>query len=169
MSQSHALRTAASKSSTVEEGAIHHRIDELERQFEAVLSVVAPGGQEQSTVRTLPPAGSEYSAVRRVLRARRARARHFHNTLFGEPAWDMLLELYAAHLAQRRISISSLCKASETPTTTGLRWITALEQEELACRRSDPLDGRRVFIELTEKGEQAMKAFFRESFVATLG
>lgn len=98
--------------------------------------------------------------VRGILRARQERARHFPANLFADPAWDMLLDLYAAELSQRRVSVTSLCIASNVPTTTALRWITALEKARLIERRADPLDGRRYFMSLTLAATDAFKAYF---------
>ena len=105
------------------------------------------------------PAGSK--PIRRILRERTRRTQHLKASLFGEPAWDMLLELYASEIEQRRISVTSLCLASGVPATTALRWISALEREGLIQKRSDPLDGRRAHVSLSTKGLNAMFAYFR--------
>lgn len=100
-------------------------------------------------------------SVRALLRLRRNRDRFFSAQLFADPAWDMLLELYACELGQQRISISSLCVGAAVPATTALRWISTLEQEKLIERRPDPTDGRRFFIQLTREGREAMDGYFR--------
>src|ERR1700756_5644636 len=61
-----------------------------------------------------------------LIRVRRGRARYVPSQLFGEPAWDILLELLRAKLAYERISVSSACIAAGVPPTTGLRWLKAL-------------------------------------------
>ena len=38
--------------------------------------------------------------------------------LLSDPAWDMLLDLYAARLEGRRVSVSSLCIAAAVPPTS---------------------------------------------------
>lgn len=98
---------------------------------------------------------------RQLLRARRERSRFFGERLFSDPAWDMLLELYAAELSQRRVSVGGLATGSGTPMTTALRWIDALVKDGLAERRQDPLDARRVFVSLTIKGSHAMDAYLQ--------
>ncbi|NUQ18357.1 MAG: hypothetical protein HOP95_07885 [Sphingomonas sp.] len=80
--------------------------------------------------------------------------------LFADPAWDMLLQLYAAFLSQRRISTGELILASGVPSTTGLRWIQKLELVGLANRAVDPLDGRRVWAEISEEGALKMRILF---------
>lgn len=69
--------------------------------------------------------------------------------LFGEPAWDVLLDLYLAHLDQRTVSVSSACIAACVPPTTALRYLTRLERSGLLKRKPDPTDNRRVLVSLT--------------------
>lgn len=98
--------------------------------------------------------------VRAVQTARRRREALFDSTLFADPAWDMLLELYAIRLEQRKISVSSLCYAAYVPLTTALRWVAKLESDGLAVRRQDPSDARRFWIDLSDRGAEAMRRYF---------
>ena len=100
--------------------------------------------------------------VRSVIRARRLRTRFFTEELFADPAWDMLLDLTQAELAQHRVPVSSLCIAAAVPATTALRWIKAMTDSGLFMRRADPHDGRRVFVELSSGASVAMRAYFAE-------
>ncbi|RZV53252.1 MAG: MarR family transcriptional regulator, partial [Sphingomonadaceae bacterium] len=86
--------------------------------------------------------------VRRTISLRRLREDIFPKGLFADPAWDMLLDLYGAHIAQHRVPVSSLCVAAEVPATTALRWISKLDRMKLINRERDPHDARRVFISL---------------------
>ena len=98
--------------------------------------------------------------VRDVIRARRLRARFFEEELFADPAWDMLLDLLQAEIAQHRVPVSSLCIAAAVPATTALRWIKTMNDNGLFNRRADPHDGRRVFIELAPAASLAMRRYF---------
>lgn len=98
--------------------------------------------------------------VRSTIKSRRLRADVFGENLFGEPAWDMLLDLYASHLEQKRVSVSSLQIASAVPGTTALRWMMRLEAKGLIVRRADPFDARRVFVELSTDGQQLMERYW---------
>jgi DNA-binding MarR family transcriptional regulator len=100
--------------------------------------------------------------VQQVIRARRLRARYFDQELFADPAWDMLLDLMQAEIAQHRVPVSSLCIAAEVPATTALRWIKSMTDAGLFNRRADPHDGRRVFIELAPETSEAMRRYFHE-------
>jgi DNA-binding MarR family transcriptional regulator/DNA-binding NarL/FixJ family response regulator len=97
--------------------------------------------------------------IRKAIQARRMRDRFFDRTLFADPAWDMLLDLYAAHLERARVSVSSLCIAAAVPPTTALRWIATMQEAGLFERQSDPFDKRRAFMALTEKALAAMRGY----------
>lgn len=114
--------------------------------------------QEKARAGELDAAAIE-RLVRAILRARRRRDSLFGEDLFGEPCWDLLLELYAAQLAQQKVSISSACLASAVAPTTALRWIGKLERDGWVCREADPLDGRRYWLRLTQQGVSAMHNF----------
>lgn len=107
-------------------------------------------------------AGQPCSAamIRKILEARLARASAFPGDLFSDPAWDMLLDLYAAQLDQVRVSVTSLCIASNAPASTALRWISALEHRNLIERTPDPLDGRRFFMSLTSEAKDMFERYF---------
>jgi hypothetical protein len=100
--------------------------------------------------------------VRSVIRARRLRGRFFADDLFADPAWDMLLDLLQAEIAQLRVPVSSLCIAAAVPATTALRWLKSMTDQGIFVRRSDPHDGRRVFVELSRDASAAMRAYFAE-------
>lgn len=77
--------------------------------------------------------------------------------LFGEPAWDILLDVFIAQKSRREVQVSSVCLDAGVPSTTILRWLTRLEQEGLIYRASDNVDGRRRYVRLTEAGEALME------------
>lgn len=99
-------------------------------------------------------------AVRRMLRQRRMREQYFPADLFADPAWDMLLDLYAARLERQPVSVSSLCIAAAVPATTALRWIKTMTDAGLFLREADPHDGRRIFIALAEGACDALARYF---------
>jgi hypothetical protein len=98
--------------------------------------------------------------LRRIIRNRSYRCEYFPPGLFADPAWDMLLDLAAAHAEGRKVSITSLCLASGVPTTTALRYVELLIASKMCARSPDPKDRRRIWIELTDCGSQAVEAFF---------
>lgn len=128
-------------------------------------------GQLQLTTR-LPSIDHAMQADRRLLQGasglvlarnlwkqRRLRTQWFGNVEFGEPAWDMLLDLYAAQRSGRRVSISSLCIASGVPPTTALRWIQKMIDDGVFRREADLNDGRRFFVRLSPEATRAMDSY----------
>lgn len=98
----------------------------------------------------------------RIYDGRRRRVRFLDDDLFGEPAWDMLLDLFINHARKQRVPTTSLCIASQAPTTTALRWISILEQRGLVRRFSSERDQRVHYVELEEKGYRAVSGFLRD-------
>lgn len=102
------------------------------------------------------------SIARRHYAARRIRDRIFDDPdLFGEPAWDILLDLFAAELRGEAISITSACIASGVPSTTALRWVGLLEAKGYVERKPDPVDARRSFVGLTLRGRNILRQCFQ--------
>ena len=101
------------------------------------------------------------SFAREAYATRRKRGAIFGNPeLFGEPAWDILLDLYIAHVENKAVSVSSACIGSAAPPTTGLRWLGVLTEHGLILREHDPEDQRRVLVRLTDRGLSAMDEYF---------
>jgi Transcriptional regulators len=110
--------------------------------------------------RSLRPPLPEAHVVRQMIRQRQQRARYFDGDLFADPAWDMLLDLAAARVERKRVSVTSLCIASGVPPTTALRWIGQMVEAGLFVRVCDDSDRRRAFIELTEQAVDAVARYF---------
>jgi DNA-binding MarR family transcriptional regulator len=96
---------------------------------------------------------------RELIKARQRRQLHFRSSLFSDPAWDMLLVLFAANSEGRKFSIAAVGRQAGVPGTTALRWIDVLEREGLVEREEDPTDGRRTFLNLSEAGFESMRAY----------
>lgn len=87
---------------------------------------------------------------------RRRRDRHLPGDLFGEPTWDILLDLYVATRENRPVPTTSACIGANVPPTTALRWLRILEARGLVEREEDNRDGRRTFVRLSSRGLAAM-------------
>ena len=99
--------------------------------------------------------------IRRAIRARRLRDQFFGDGMFEDPAWDMLLDLFAADLEGAQVSVSSLCIAAAVAPTTALRWIGRLTEAGLFDRLPDPADRRRAFLTLSPRAGQAMRGYWQ--------
>ncbi len=114
----------------------------------------------------LPPEEISVQWLRAMLRARRRREALFDPGIFADPAWDILLELYAMRLAGERTIVSELCKAAAVPSTTALRWIHQMESAGLVRRVRDSDDRRRIFVDLSERAVAALEEYFRGPEIA---
>jgi len=114
----------------------------IERFRRAGLSLVpeqSPADEEPARLATF---------ARFILTMRRRRDSIFPLVEFGEPAWDMLLDLYVQHVEGQKVSVTSLCAAAGVPPTTALRWLDAMAAQGVFVRSPDPQDGRRVIVSL---------------------
>lgn len=93
--------------------------------------------------------GDAASLAGSIYEGRRLRDETFakHPSLFGEPAWDLLLDLYVSGAEDRRISIIDGCLGTATPTTTALRhranWSGPGSSSADRIRRTDAGGGSR--------------------------
>ncbi len=100
-----------------------------------------------------------YRLAKSVASMRRERNKFFTADLFGEPAWDILLDLFIASADERPISVTSACLASGVPLTTALRCLDNLVRQGLVVRSPDMQDRRRAIVSLTPKGHGAVEAW----------
>lgn len=135
------------------------------RAFDSAPEPAAPLPFPAEAIATPPAQGvpegeASRSDVRALLQARRLRDRFLPSDLFADPAWDMILDLMAARLDGKRVSVSSLCIAAAVPPTTALRWIAQLTERGIFHRNNDPDDARRVFISLSDEAAERFGAWF---------
>ena len=158
---------------TAGNGAAPALAPELDRRLETLgAELVAIGRSVEEASRRLaglprerpmhPVDGDEMSietmlalAVATIQR-RTFRDAQFRSALFADPAWDMLLDLFAARLKGKRICVSSLCIAARVPPTTALRWIRNMAEHGEIIRRPDPADRRRVYVAISDDAFDAV-------------
>lgn len=101
--------------------------------------------------------------AKRAYDHRRVRDRIFQeDDLFGEPVWDMLLDIAVADGRGVHLSVTSACIGACVAETTALRWLKVMEVRGLTSREADPRDGRRSFIRLTDDGRKKLDQYFNE-------
>lgn len=140
----------------------------MARELEMVTQGGAPPLPAASATAPAPAAGQDHPVwvelARQTYEDRRRRTKIFQSEeLFGEPAWDILLDLFIAAKERRRVSVTSACIGSAVPSTTALRWISILERQGLLTREADPGDARRVYVRLSPPGYEAMLKYFASS------
>jgi len=77
--------------------------------------------------------------------------------LFADPAWFILLDLFVRQHQGLKTSVSSACHASFSPVTTALRHIAILTERNIIRRQYDPVDQRRVYLELTDETNEEIQ------------
>ncbi len=99
--------------------------------------------------------------ARDAYRNRRLRGQFFDDeALFGEPAWDLLLDLFIAAREGKKVPVTSACIGAAVPTTTALRWLAVLEGRGLIIREADGRDARRIFVRLSPEADQQVAEYF---------
>ncbi len=132
---------------------------------QAVIGVQGPGSDSRVCADVPGHAPADLargvSIVKRLYAVRRRRDRVFGATadVFRDPAWDMMLELFAAGIERRKISVSSAAHVACIPQTTAIRLVDQLVDRQLLRRVADPGDGRRTLLELTPMAQDMMWRF----------
>lgn len=147
--------------------ALHRLSDELAEVARRLADMADDARPPAPSLTLVPPADVPApvvpvtaSDIRVLIRRRRMRMEFFGNDMLADPAWDILLDLFAAQMEEGDVSVSSLCIAAAVPPTTALRWIGAMTEAGMLVRRFDPNDGRRVFISLSADTATRMKQYF---------
>jgi len=94
--------------------------------------------------------------IRELLKTESKRREIGGGGLFGDPAWEMLLDLLLANIEQRRVSVSSACIASGAPMSTALRLVRRLVSDGVLFKIPDETDRRRHFLTINPKFEQPL-------------
>lgn len=105
--------------------------------------------------------------IRKTIAFRQQRNEYLGNELFSDPAWDIILELTLAKLQGVPVPVSSACAAASVPFTTAYRHIGNLVDHRMVRRWKDPLDQRRVLLELEDDTHSAISDFLLSSVIAS--
>lgn len=79
--------------------------------------------------------------------------------LFGEPAWDIVLDIYIHQAKGRSTSITAACIGSHAPATTALRYIDLLCELDWVEKIPDDNDRRRSLLALTASAKAEMDGY----------
>lgn len=94
-----------------------------------------------------------------ILKRRRQRIEEFGVELFGEPAWEILLELYIREKSGASSTTAHVEVGLTVAASTAGRWLQHLEQEGLVALAPHPLHERTEFIELTSRAKEALERY----------
>ncbi len=79
-------------------------------------------------------------------------------TLFADPAWELLLDLYIEQAQGRPISVASACLAAHVPPNTALRWIDRLVGMGLVDYADDMADEGKALVSLHGEAIRQMES-----------
>lgn len=124
----------------------------------------SPDGGEVSAG---PPAAQHGDGAFATRRARREydlceRRDELLGGLCSAPAWNILLDLLISEGVGRRLSVTDLCVGSRAPAATAIRYIGQLANAGLLARSADRCDGRRSFVQLTDRGRAVLLQLLSE-------
>lgn len=105
-------------------------------------------------------------AARRAVSECQRRTRFLGSSeMFGEPAWDILLDLFIRQTESDQITATSASAAAGASPRTAARWLAVLEQNELILTEPDPEDSRRQLVRFTPAGYEGMLRYLETSSV----
>lgn len=105
---------------------------------------------------------ADVALARRIHSSRSRGNEIFGARVFSDPRFEMLLDLFVSQHDGRRVSVGDLSLAASVPQTTGLRQIDKLEANGFVRRAPDGKDGRRCWVEPTERAMNGVKVLLHD-------
>ncbi|MGV3511249.1 MAG: hypothetical protein ACO1OX_04505 [Novosphingobium sp.] len=145
------------------------RVKELSASLDLVIS------NSQSVADEPRSGGHEISQdqvlqyAKEICAFRRKRGNWLPQDLFGEPAWDILLELFIMRMQGQSARVKTACIASGVPATTALRWINLLERKGLVSSYADTVDHRVRWICLNDEPYQKLFQMLADQIAVVAG
>jgi DNA-binding MarR family transcriptional regulator len=144
-----------------------HSIDfsEKDRNDAArLLTLILGGGHANGAIRDR----DAIPIARAILEDRKRRAQFFNPGMFGEPGWDLLLNLYVFDRDGRCLTIGKLTKLAGVSQSTSLRWLEYLTDQKLIIREQHPTDARTAYVVLTDKAREALGSYLSQMLTPQL-
>jgi hypothetical protein len=96
------------------------------------------------------------ATARKALEDRRSRAAYIGSEeIFGEPEWDILLDLFIRQATEQGDGSKAFAKPDPTGSTA-MRWLLVLEQNGLVAIDTDPGSTQRCLVHLTPVGYEGI-------------
>jgi hypothetical protein len=134
-------------------------------QFARLAAAASEAQTTRSNSPFFEPEHRSSRVIERVSAGLKLRARRdaqLGGDMFGEPAWDILLDLFIGRTEGRKTNSTSASIASRAPTSTALRYLGILEQRGLITRRTAEHDMRVHYVQLTDDAYQSMLELFAD-------
>jgi hypothetical protein len=96
-----------------------------------------------------------------LLELRRTRERYFGSELFGEPAWDVMLELMLARIDARDVKASELRAFEGTPGAAARHYLEALLEARLVESFDNAENLTDSFLSLSSEAARRMAELYR--------
>ena len=111
-----------------------------------------------------PGLGSQemLSQAKFMYESRARRTTYFESAVFGEPCWDIILDLLISKLSEKNNSITSACIAANVAPTTALRWVHHMVELGLLVRDDCLTDNRRSYVTLSDSAFKSFVKYFAD-------
>ena len=134
-----------------------HGLADIRRLMENVRRAIIGSNEEnENSVTDL------HRRARLEIKNRQSRNALLGDDLFSDPAWDILLLLFAELPLRKHLLIKEFALRARVPLTTTIRWLYALENRGLIWRCEDERDRRATNVGLTERGRDLMATHFAD-------
>lgn len=100
--------------------------------------------------------------ARQIRRRRELRRNHVDKDLIGEPAWEMLLDLYLAKADSKPMTVSSVCNRSQVAESTARRYLDLLRHKGLVDVFPFCTDQQDAPIKLSSKGSDTISRYLHD-------
>lgn len=80
--------------------------------------------------------------------------------LFGDPAWEMVVDLFIHECERKPLSVTALCVTPSIPVSSALRLCQKMCDAGIMRRIPDRYDGRRSFVRLEPEISHRLRAYF---------
>lgn len=136
----------------------HHLVDRPISSASSAAAVTL-----RSPERRAPSDGDDIALTNaRTMMRRRLLRLHLFDApeLFGDPAWEMLVDLFIHECEGKALSVTSLSVTPSLPLSSAIRLCQKLCDAGLVKRVPDPLDGRRTYVCLHPDTSHRIRAYF---------
>ena len=104
-----------------------------------------------------------YTRAKALIEIRRRRDTILGQDLFGEPALDILLDLYTSEAEGKQVKLSALGLLAGIAPTTMMRWTAILLDRGLITRSCDERDQRIRIVALSDAGRARIEQVLAHS------
>lgn len=147
------------------EDGLVSELRELARRTTVICNKLIGDSGVTLAVSNLAPNYGAYA--RSIIRGRARLRRWLDADLIADPAFEILLDLYASGEEKSAVCLSGVGVRPGVPASTVLRWVELLEERGLIARSRDPDDGERFLLHLKSHTRELLSQWFAEISAAS--